>query len=202
MRELFVQSLQSQTKTFGTSMKTFWDRLYAQIVFFPTLWWNMLLGRVIGIRQWWNLVDENVILGAYPFPNDVRQLDQLGVGAVVNTCEEYEGPIKEYDYFKIDQCRIPTTDFTHPSLEDVETAVAFMEAKIAEGSKVYVHCKAGRARSATIVACYFIKAKNLTAITAQQIMQKHRPHINPKIYERPVVRAFENKYLRNKASTT
>ena len=176
-------------------MSSFTERIYAQTVFYPTLWWNMLLGRVIRIRNWWDPVCDDVFLGAYPFAKDVGPLSELGVGAVVNTCEEYAGPVSEYKRFGILQCRIPTTDFTHPKLEDIEKAVDFMESEIANGNKVYVHCKAGRARSATVVACWLIKSKRVTATQAQQLMQTSRAHINPEIYLRPVVQEFERKHL-------
>ena len=40
-----------------------------------------------------------------------------GVRAVVNTCEEYVGPVAQYQHHGIEQLRIPTTDFTHPKLD-------------------------------------------------------------------------------------
>ena len=57
-------------------------RLLARLLFVPTLLWNMLLGRVLKIRNWWDAVDEHVILGALPFSGDARRLHALGVGAV------------------------------------------------------------------------------------------------------------------------
>ena len=63
-------------------------RLVARLLFVPTLLWNMLLGRLLGLRRWWDAVDDHVILGAFPFARDARRLQALGVGAVVNTCEE------------------------------------------------------------------------------------------------------------------
>ena len=43
-----------------------------------------------------------------------------------------------------------------------------MNEQIAAGGKVYVHCKAGRARSATVAMCWLMKAKNMSAEEAQQ----------------------------------
>lgn len=170
-------------------------QLYADAVFYPTLGWNMLLGRVLRIRNWWDAVDDNVILGAFPFAVDVPRLAELGIGAVVNTCHEYNGPLEAYRKFDIEQLHIPTTDFTHPKFDDLEKAVEFMDQQIASGRKVYVHCKAGRARSATVVACWMIKSRKLTAKEAQAVMSECRPHVNPRIEQRPVVQEFETRYL-------
>ena len=172
-----------------------WDWLKARTIFYPTLWWNMLLGRVLGVRRWWDRVDEHIILGALPFARDVPRLASEGVRGVVNTCEEYPGPVLQYQQFEIEQLRIPTVDFTHPSLEDVERAVAFMDSHIAKQETVYVHCKAGRARSATVVMCWMIKNRQLSADRVQQRLNQYRPHINQKLAQRPVVQEFQAKYL-------
>ena len=166
------------------------SRLYAQLVCYPTLAWNALLGRVLSVRQWWNHVDSHVIVGAYPFARDVPAMQQAGVKAVVNTCEEYTGPIGEYSKYGIEQLRIPTTDFTHPKLEDVQKAVEFVEQHAAEQHTVYIHCKAGRARSATIALCWLMKYRGMSMQQAQDALLKARPHINPRLTERPVVHQF------------
>lgn len=169
------------------------DRLYARMVFYPTLAWNVLLGRILKIRHWWDQVDPNVIVGAFPFARDVPAMHEAGVRAVVNTCEEYAGPQTEYEKFGIEQFYMPTTDFTHPKLEDVERAVEFVQNHVDKDEKVYIHCKAGRARSATVALCWLMKYRGMTADEAQAKLLEARPHTNPKVAERPVVQEFAKK---------
>ncbi|MFT7639401.1 MAG: atypical dual specificity phosphatase [Pirellulaceae bacterium] len=169
-------------------------RLYARTVFYPTLMWNMLLGRWIGVRRWWDRINSGIILGALPLRRDVVNMHKDGVRAVVNTCEEYAGPVKEYERHGIDQFRMPTIDFTHPKLEDVEAAVEFMKQNIDRGETVYVHCKAGRARSATVVLCYLIAYEGMTPEEGQKFLLEKRPHINPRLTQRPVVQEFYAKH--------
>jgi atypical dual specificity phosphatase len=159
-------------------------------VFWPTLAWNVLLGRILHVRNWWDRVDSNVIVGAYPFPRDVASLRGEGVRAVVNLCEEYAGPLREYDQHGIEQLHIPTTDFTHPQLADVEAAVEFIQKYKLQHDSVYVHCKAGRARSATIAICWLIKYGGMTPEEAMKHLLRSRPHINPNLLKRPVVQEF------------
>ncbi len=166
------------------------QRLKANLVFVPTLLWNMLLGRWLKVRRWWDRIDDTVIIGALPLAADVRQLAELGVTAVVNTCAEYEGPMEEYEKFGITQFRMPTVDFTHPRLEDVRRAVGFIAQQTADGSTTYVHCKAGRARSATVVMCWLMQSKGMTPEQAQKLLLEKRPHINRHLASRPVVRQF------------
>ena len=156
--------------------------------------WNVLLGRLLKTRDWWNRIDKHVLLGALPFSRDVDKLLSEGVGAVVNTCQEYAGPIDRYEKAGIEQLRIPTIDFTPPTLEDIERAVEFMNVHIAEGKSVYVHCKAGRARSAMVVICWLIQNKQISAVSAQQWVKRFRPHIN-NLAHRAVIRQFEQQHL-------
>lgn len=173
--------------------------LRARVLYAPSLIWNILLGRWLKTRDWWNRIDKYVLLGALPFSQDVDKLHAEGVCAVVNTCQEYAGPINKYEEFGIEQLRIPTIDFTPPTLEDIESAVEFMNRHIADGKTVYVHCKAGRARSATVVICWLIQNKKISAASAQQWIRKFRPHIND-LADRPVVQEFERQHLLHSAS--
>lgn len=166
------------------------DRIYAAVVFYPTFVWNYLLGRTFKVRRWWDHVDPNVIVGAYPFKRDIEGLFRQGVRAVVNTCEEYCGPTLEYERHGIEQLHIPTTDFTHPRLRDIELAVEFVQSHVLKGDTVYIHCKAGRARSATVALCWLVKYRGLTVEQAQATLINSRPHINPRISQRPVVQQF------------
>lgn len=167
--------------------------LKSRLFFLPTLAWNVLLGRVLHLRDWWDEIEPGLLLGALPFASDVSKLANAGVTAVLNTCEEYRGPVSEYQKFGILQTRVPTVDFTHPTLADVEKGVEFIENQLARGGKVYVHCKAGRGRSATIVLCWLIAHRQMSRQQAQALLLGRRAHVNPKIDQRPVVSEFENR---------
>ena len=172
--------------------------LKARVVFYPTLGWNVLLGRWLKVRRWWDEIDENIVIGAMPFARDVPKIAEMGVTGVVNTCQEYAGPVKEYEKLKIEQCRVPTIDFTHPTLESVQRSVEFIRSQVESGGRVYVHCKAGRARSATVVVCWLIQ-QGMTKEAAQELLLKKRPHANPRIYQRPVVIEFEKRVKENQS---
>ncbi len=171
-------------------LRHFGRRLVARLLFWPTLAWNYLLAKWLHRRNWWDEIDKDVLIGALPLKSDVPALKRAGIGAVVNTCREYAGPIRAYAEAGITQFRIPTTDFTAPELADIESAVQFMQQQIAAGKRIYVHCKAGRARSATVVLCWLIEAKNLTPEQAQQWILKCRPHAHRHLTRRAVVQQF------------
>ncbi|MFQ5787887.1 MAG: dual specificity protein phosphatase family protein [Thermodesulfobacteriota bacterium] len=167
--------------------------IYARILFYPTLVFNMFLSRVIGIRNWWDQVDEYVILGALPTQSDIPKLKNMGIKAVLNVCEEHAGHKEAYFAAGIEQLRLPTIDYTMPSLKTVQRGVEFIDSCVARGQKVYVHCKAGRGRSAAIVLCWLMKSKKLSAQSAMEFLLSRRPHINNQIYKRKVVSEFIEK---------
>ena len=164
--------------------------LIARLLFLPTLAWNLSLGRFLGVRDWWNQVDDGVWIGALPLARDVLQLHALGIRGVVNTCEEYPGPEAAYRESGITQLRVPTIDFTAPNLQDVQQAVDFIDEHRSHGNGVYVHCKAGRGRSATVVLCWLVQTRQMSPQAAQQHLLEIRPHVVPDVYRRPVVQQF------------
>ncbi len=163
------------------------QRWLARAIYRPTFAYNYLLGRILRIRDWWNPVGETLILGAMPLRRDVRELKSLGVTGVINMCEEYPGPKTEYAAAKIEQLWLPTVDFNHPKRQFVEDGADFLDRHEKAGGRVYVHCKAGRARSATIALWWLVKYHAMTPMEAQEMLQKARPHINPEVYLRPVI---------------
>ena len=163
---------------------------FARLIFLPTYAWNLLLGRVLRRRNWWDPIESKVILGARPLRRDVPKLAELGVRGVVNMCQEYQGPIDLYPNYDVVQLWLPTIDFQPPSLEFVVQGVEFIQAVVEKGDSVYVHCKAGRARSATVVLCWMVKYRGMTVEQAQAKLLECRPHTNPEIYKREVVIRF------------
>ena len=171
----------------------------ARVLFFPTLAWNVLLGKVLRIRRWWDFVDEHVIVGAFPFWFDVPAMSDSGVQAVVNTCNEYGGPVKQYQQYGIEQLRVPTIDFTPPSLESVIKGVEFITRHVEQGDNVYVHCKAGRGRSATVALCWLMAYRAMDPWQAQQHLLNKRPHVHATLPDREVVKQFWNRLQQQRA---
>ncbi|MBA62700.1 MAG: phosphatase [Planctomycetaceae bacterium] len=171
----------------------------ARILFPTTLAWNFLLGRILKIRNWWDFIDEHVIVGAFPFPFDVDKMAAEGVRAVVNTCNEYDGPVAQYEKHSIEQLHIPTIDFTSPSLENVKQGVAFVSRHVELGNTVYIHCKAGRGRSATVAICWLMAAKSMNPSQAQKHLLDHRSHVHSTLPERDVVKQFWNELLQSES---
>lgn len=179
-------------KTAGNKVG-FSKQIAARLLFRPTLWWNRLLALTTK-RRWWDRIDENVLLGALPREKDISALKKEGVGAVLDTCGEVTGIGAAWQAAGLEYLRVPMTDFVPPSLAEVEQGVNFVNEQTARGKTTYIHCKAGRGRSATVVLCWLLAAKEITPEEAEELIREKRPHIMPNLAERTVVREFYRRH--------
>ncbi|KFP71722.1 Phosphatidylglycerophosphatase and protein-tyrosine phosphatase 1, partial [Acanthisitta chloris] len=85
---------------------------------------------------------------------------------------------QEWEAMGVEQLRLSTVDITGvPTAEHLRRGVAFILQHRARGHSVYVHCKAGRSRSATVVAAYLIQLHRWSPQKAIEAIAKIRPHI-------------------------
>ncbi|KAL5557323.1 hypothetical protein UlMin_039559 [Ulmus minor] len=78
----------------------------------------------------------------------------------------------------IEHLVIPTRDYLFtPSFVDISRAVEFIHKNACCGRTTYVHCKAGRGRSTTILLCYFVEYKNMTPAAALDYVLSQRPRV-------------------------
>jgi len=80
-----------------------------------------------------------------------------------------------YSSDSVDYFHLRVEDYSAPSLEEIDNTVAFIQRQIAKEEPVMVHCAAGRGRTGTILAAYFLKEENLTADQAIAKIRRTRP---------------------------
>ncbi|RLN18479.1 putative dual specificity protein phosphatase DSP8 [Panicum miliaceum] len=152
----------------------------ARMLFYPTLCYNVVRNRLESHFHWWDQVDEHVLLGAVPFPSDVLRLKELGVCGVVTLNESYERlvPRSLYEAHGIENLVLPTRDYLYaPSFVNLCEAADFIHRNSLSGKLTYVHCKAGRGRSTTVVICYLVQYKNMTPAEAYEHVRLRRPRV-------------------------
>lgn len=156
--------------------------------FYPSVAINFLLCR-LGIWAPWHWVDEHVLLGAIPTRGDIRRLHELGIQSIVNMCEEFAGHEAEMAGLNIRQLRLPTLDYHFPSEAHLLSGLAFIREEVAAGRKVYVHCKAGRGRAATMALCHVMATQRISPGEAFARIRAIRPHLTRHLDRRPPVLA-------------
>ncbi|KAL7160498.1 hypothetical protein ABFS83_01G099300 [Erythranthe nasuta] len=152
----------------------------ARALFYPTLLYNVVRNKIQSEFRWWDWIDEFLLLGAVPFPSDVQRLKEHGVCGVVTLNESYETlvPSSLYEAHGIRHLVLPTRDYLFaPSLTDICRAVDFIHENALNGQSTYVHCKAGRGRSTTVVICYLVKYRHMTPDSAYDYVKSIRPRV-------------------------
>ncbi|KAK9892688.1 hypothetical protein WA026_021541 [Henosepilachna vigintioctopunctata] len=161
-----------------------WKDYRSRVTFIPTLVYNMVMEKC-SARRWYDRIDEHVILGALPFPGQTKELiEKENVAAVVSMNEDYElwfgNDRNKWQQLGVDFLQLATQDiFDTPSQAKLTDGVHFINkyANRNNSETVYVHCKAGRTRSATLVGCYLIDRWGWTPEQAVYYMKEKRPHI-------------------------
>ena len=69
--------------------------------------------------------------------------------------------MQEWAVHGVQQEWFPTVDLLPPSLLDIGRGLKVIQDCKVKCKSVYVHCKAGKGRSATVTACYLIKVNLL-----------------------------------------
>lgn len=154
-------------------------------MFYPTLGFNLLRNYVQPIKwSWYSRIDEVIVLGALPFRSMVKDLiEKENVGAIVCCTEDYETQVawkavdeKEWKKYGVKFFALPMTDFVGTtSRKSIEEAVKFVDDVAQHGKSVYVHCKAGRTRSAMFATCYLMHKNDWYPNVAFEFIKLKRP---------------------------
>jgi len=87
---------------------------------------------------------------------DFARLRKMGYSVVVSLeCDRLN--TFEIEDAGFEHKKICVQDFTPPTLDQIDEFVSFVDAKLAEGKKVLVHCFAGRGRTGTMLAAFLIR---------------------------------------------
>jgi protein-tyrosine phosphatase len=165
------------------------------VLFWPIAMSQYCMYRV-GMFEWYTEMVRlpnggRILLGGLPWPSSTRKKleESEKVGAYINLVSE-RAPFPS----TIPRIDIPMTDFAHPSLGEVQSAVKYLDTYLNEGKTVYVHCRAGKGRSATVVMCWLIAHMHMSPETAQEYMQRKRPQILSNLKDRKVVEEFHRNH--------
>lgn len=135
-------------------------------------------------RNWYNYIDSHVILGAIPFAFLKEKLvEEEKVGAIISLNMPYERqfittPTEEWEELGVEHFKIDIPDFTStPTVQQMWEGIELIKTKTEQGLKTYVHCKAGRSRSATMVTAYVMQTYNKSVEEAVLFVTEKRPHV-------------------------
>ncbi len=134
-----------------------------------------------------------VILGAPPTDAtlseyDLARLENRKIGAIVMLLLDFErNALKNDDWLeknqinkKTDICQVPIPDH-HPftDFDTINDVLTFVSKQRKTGKDVYIHCRQGIGRSASLAAVVTALDKDESALTALESVKSKRPQVAP-----------------------
>ncbi|MCW8108602.1 diacylglycerol kinase family protein [Alteromonas ponticola] len=120
-------------------------------------------------------IDDHLFLACRLFNKDIETLNQLGITAILDVTAEFDGLDWTAHQADCDYLNIPVLDHTSPTLEQLNTAINWLDQHISEGNKVVVHCALGRGRSVLTLAAYLLtRDDSLSVMDAMNKIQSVR----------------------------
>ncbi len=150
-----------------------------------------LLGLPTGSRGP-DFVTRDILLGAEPgSTKDYDRLRSLGVTSVLDMRGEKADDREALDARGIRYKRVEVVDYEAPTPEQLREAVEWIRSEVAAGRRVYVHCRAGIGRSATVVAAFLMSEYGWTRERAWSFLESRRPIVRQTDGQRESLVSFE-----------
>jgi protein-tyrosine phosphatase len=168
-----------------------------KVAFESTLLYNEIVQ-----KEWYHEISPYpIILGGLPLEtkNHSTLINRLGIKAVLSMVETWEQepglrhtPVSTQNWSALDieHMRVETRDFYPVPLDKIMQGVTFLESQLKQNHRVYVHCKAGRGRSAAVVISYLMKQYEFSFEEAYNKVFIARPYIKINSYQKEAILDF------------
>ena len=120
----------------------------------------------------WTEITSGILLGRRLDAKELQILSTQGGLSILDLVPEMSEPSFPPE---VQYKHLPILDLTPPSLEQLITAVSYIDSRLVHG-RVFIHCKLGLSRSAVIAAAYLIN-RGAQAFQAQSLIYRLRPEV-------------------------
>lgn len=118
-------------------------------------------------------ITPSLAVGGRVHPDDIHRLAAVGVTGVVDTRSEHKDDEAALGKEGIGLLYLPAPDTTPLSLDQLREGATWINAQIAEGKKVLIHCEHGVGRSVLLTAAVLVD-KGMSAHDAITLIQRRR----------------------------
>lgn len=120
-------------------------------------------------------------LGGTPRPglvqtvtSDIEALERVGTSVLITLQENWSPPLDVLNDMNIESLHVPVPDMGVPSLDTALSLVDEVEERIRNGGTAVYHCRAGRGRTGTLLACHFVR-RGMDADAAIKTTRERNP---------------------------
>jgi len=155
------------------------------------------------IYKWWNNIMPNLWLGAIPlYDHDPRE--EIDIKTVISLIEEFEydqsissNPIPKLDWLErgINYHNMPTPDGHCPSISDLNNCVKIIHSELKKNNAIYVHCKAGKGRSACVIVAYLMTYHNYHLDDAINFVKHNRWQVDLNDIQTSILKQYQESYI-------
>ena len=139
------------------------------------------------------IIEEKLAGSAIPTSKEeIEWVKQEGVKSIVTIREE---PLEDEWIKDVNYLHVHSNDMGIPEFSDLVNSVDFIHQRITNDEPVMVHCLAGLGRTGTILACYLIKYKDMTANDAIEKVRQERHGSIQSFSQEEIIFRFE-KFVR------
>lgn len=142
------------------------------------------------LQQWWNRLDDYIILGAIPLVEYHLPLliEKENIKAILCLTESHEldvsmmgTPVTKQIALThyMEHCHVPIKDWNATHTQELLRASNFIHRCVLNQKQIYVHCRVGKGRSVLALACYYIQYHHMSVEEAFDYIRYHRPIIQP-----------------------
>lgn len=137
-------------------------------------------------------VGGDLVMGAYPQDrDDIAALAGAGITRILNLVQdvEYDPGAREVCVAAladagIEEWRAELIDFGGLEAQRLESAAQMIMRWLDSGERVYVHCRAGWQRSATVVAAVISLVEGVTPRESLELLRERKPTAQPLDHQR------------------
>jgi atypical dual specificity phosphatase len=136
---------------------------------------------------------DTLLAGAMPFRADhVAALRAEGVTTVVNLCQEREYWEGERDMIAVAYAEHGITEHQLPVIDGSTVPADVLDAAVglAEQHTIYVHCRGGRERSATVAIALLARMEGMPIDSALELAKQRRPIFAPLPWQLSALRTW------------
>lgn len=118
-------------------------------------------------------VNDHIYRGGEPTVDGLQQLSTMGVKTIIDLRESGQNTMFEKEHvekLKLKYINIPIGEFSAPSNAQIAQLLSLLNN---ESGAVFVHCRRGKDRTGTVIACYRIQHDGWNNVRALEEAKEH-----------------------------